>query len=140
MADSPKVGPHPAATERRGIVLMTTDFAQKYGRWGVIAGASEGVGASLGDQLAERGLDVVLIARNQALLADVAAGVRGRQGGEVRPVVLDLTAADISERVAEATEGLEVGLVIYNAGAANRTVEFLDDSLEGSVKQIQLAC
>ncbi len=44
---------------------MTDDFAQKYGRWAVIAGASEGVGASLADQLAERGLDLVLIARNE---------------------------------------------------------------------------
>ena len=52
---------------------MTEDFAQKYGRWAVIAGASEGVGASLADQLAERGLDLVLIARNGSLLEQVAA-------------------------------------------------------------------
>ena len=38
---------------------MSDDFAQKYGPWAVIAGASEGVGASLADQLAERGLDLV---------------------------------------------------------------------------------
>ena len=42
--------------------------------------------------------------------------------------------------MAEATDGLEVGLLIYNAGAANRTVEFLDDSFEDSLKQIKLAC
>lgn len=119
---------------------MTTEFAQKYGRWAVIAGASEGVGASLADQLAERGLDLVLIARNGALLDEVAAGVRERHGVDVRPVVLDLTAPDISERVAEATDGLEVGLVVYNAGAANRTVEFLDDTLSDSLRQITLAC
>ena len=42
--------------------------------------------------------------------------------------------------MAEATDGLEVGLVVYNAGAANRTVEFLDDSFDDSLKQIKLAC
>ena len=57
-----------------GTRIMTGEFAQKYGRWAVIAGASEGVGASLADQLAARGLDLVLIARNQALLEEVAAG------------------------------------------------------------------
>ncbi len=119
---------------------MTGDFAQRYGRWAVIAGASEGVGASLADQLAERGLDLVLIARNGVLLEDVAAGVRERHGVEVRPVALDLTVPDVSERVADATDGLEVGLLIYNAGAANRTVEFLDDSFEDSLRQIKLAC
>ncbi|HKV21929.1 MAG TPA: SDR family NAD(P)-dependent oxidoreductase [Mycobacterium sp.] len=119
---------------------MTDDFAQKYGRWAVIAGASEGVGASLADQLAERGLDLVLIARNGALLEEVAAGVRQRHGVDVRAVPLDLTVPDVGERVAQATDGLEVGLVIYNAGAANRTVEFLDESFDDSLRQIKLAC
>ena len=55
-------------------------------------------------------------------------------------MVLDLTVPDVSERVAEATDGLEVGLLIYNAGAANRTTEFLDDTFEDSLQQIKLAC
>ena len=95
---------------------MTEDFAHKYGRWAVIAGASEGVGASLADQLAERGLDLVLIARNGPKLDELVAGVRERHGVEARPLVLDLTDQDVGERVAEATDGLEVGLLIYNAG------------------------
>lgn len=119
---------------------MTDDFAQRYGQWAVIAGASEGVGACLADQLGERGLDLVLIARNEALLNDVATGVRERHGVAVRTVPLDLTVPDLTERVGEATDGLEVGLLVYNAGAANRTVEFLDESLADSVQQIKLAC
>ena len=75
---------------------MTDDFAQKYGPWAVIAGASEGVGASLADQLAERGLDLVLIARNGKLLDEVADGVRERHGVEVRPLVQDLTDPDVA--------------------------------------------
>ena len=47
----------------------------------MIAGASEGIGASLADQLAARGLDLVLIARNGPLLDEVAAGVRERPRG-----------------------------------------------------------
>jgi uncharacterized protein len=116
------------------------EFARKYGRWALIAGASEGIGASLADQLASRGLDLVLVARNGPLLDEVAAGVRERHGVEVRPLVLDLTDPDIGGRVAEATDGLEVGLVIYNAGASNRTTTFLEDEYEDSLKQIKLAC
>ena len=119
---------------------MTAEFAQKYGRWGVIAGASEGVGASLADQLAGRGLNLVLIARNSALLEELSANVSERHGVEVRPLVQDLTVPDIGARVAEATDGLEVGLLVYNAGAANRTLEFLDESFEDSLQQIKLAC
>ncbi|WP_319447921.1 MULTISPECIES: SDR family NAD(P)-dependent oxidoreductase [unclassified Mycobacterium] len=117
-----------------------TDFASKYGKWALIAGASEGIGACLADELGARGLDLVLIARNGALLEDVAAGVRARHGVEVRPVVLDLTVPDVGERIAAATADLEVGLVIYNAGASDRTTTFLENELEYSLKQIKLDC
>jgi uncharacterized protein len=120
--------------------VAAVGLARKYGPWAVIAGASEGVGASLADQLAAQGLNLVLIARNEALLGTLASTVGERHGVEVRPLVLDLTVPDVGDRVAQATDGLEVGLVIYNAGAANRTVEFLDDTFEQSLKQIKLAC
>lgn len=115
-----------------------TEFAARYGRWAIVAGASEGIGACLADELAARGLDLVLIARNGVLLDDVAAGVRARHGVEVRTLVLDLTVDDVAERVADATDGLEVGLLIYNAGASDRTSDFLDNEFDYSLKQIKL--
>jgi short-subunit dehydrogenase len=117
-----------------------TDFTQKYGQWAVIAGASEGIGASLADQLGARGLNLVLIARNAALLDEVAAGARDAHGVQTRVVVQDLTDPDVGARVADATEGLEVGLLIYNAGASDRTTTFLETDVNYSVKQIKLDC
>jgi short-subunit dehydrogenase len=117
-----------------------TEFAQKYGPWAVIAGASEGIGASLADQLASRGLDLVLIARNGALLEQVAAGVRERRGVQARALVQDLTDPDVGARVADATDGLDVGLLIYNAGASDRTTTFLENEIDYSLKQIKLDC
>ena len=115
-----------------------TEFAAKYGRWAIVAGASEGIGACLADEIASRGVDLVLIARNGALLDDVAAGVRSRHGVEVRTLVLDLTVDDVADRVAAATQGLEIGLLVYNAGASDRTSEFLDNEIDYSLKQIKL--
>lgn len=117
-----------------------TDFVDKYGRWAVIAGASEGIGAALADQLATRGLDLVLLARNAALLDEVATRARDEHGVQTRVVVQDLTDPDITARVAEATAGLDVGLLIYNAGASDRTAAFLDNELDYSLKQIKLDC
>ncbi len=82
----------------------------------------------------------MLIARNGALLDELSARVASAIGVEARPLVQDLTAPDVGARVAEATDGLDVGLLIYNAGAANRTTEFLDDSFDHSLKQIKLEC
>jgi uncharacterized protein len=119
---------------------VTEDFAKKYGRWAVIAGASEGIGASLADQLAARGLDLVLIARNAALLDEVASRARDRHGVQTRVVVQDLTDPDAGAEVADATNGLDVGLLIYNAGASDRTTTFLENEVEYSRKQIKLDC
>lgn len=119
---------------------MTGEFAQKYGQWAVIAGASEGIGASLADQLAARGLDLVLIARNAALLEEVATRARDEHGVQTRVVVQDLTDPDVGAKVADATDGLDVGLLIYNAGASDRTTAFLDNEFDYSLKQIKLDC
>jgi len=116
-----------------------TVFLQKYGQWAVIAGASEGIGASLADQLAARGLNLVLIARNGALLNEVASQAQ-KHGVQTRVVVQDLTDPDVGAKVADATEGLEVGLLIYNAGASDRTNTFLENEIEYSLKQIKLDC
>jgi short-subunit dehydrogenase len=119
---------------------VTGDFAHKYGRWAVIAGASEGIGASLADQLGARGLDLVLIARNGPLLGKVAARARDDHGVQTRVVVQDLTDPDVGAKVAEATVGLDVGLLVYNAGASERTTTFLENELDYSLNQIKLDC
>ena len=86
---------HRAGARRRAVGAVVTEgrrrFAAKYGRWAVIAGASEGIGACLADQLAARGLDLVLIARNGALLDEVASAARARPRGRGRALVQDLT-------------------------------------------------
>jgi short-subunit dehydrogenase len=121
-------------------VPVVSEFVERYGPCAVIAGASEGIGACLADELGARGLDLVLVARNAALLDEVAAGVRERHGVQVRPVALDLTVDDVAEQVAAACAGLDVGLLVYNAGASDRTSAFLDNSYEYSLAQIKLDC
>ena len=91
------------------------------------------VGACLADQVAAHGLDLILIARNGPLLNDVAAGIRERHGVEVRSLPLDLTEPQVGAEVAVATEGLEVGLIIYNAGGANRTRPLLRAAPGGEI-------
>ena len=98
------------------------DFAERYGPWAVIAGASEGVGASVARQLGARGVNVVLVSRRQEPLNDVAATV----GAESRTVVLDLSEPDATARLADAVADLEVGLVVYNAGADPNMSQFVD--------------
>ena len=71
-----------------------TDFAERYGPWAVVAGASEGVGKAFAWAMATRGINVVLLARRQNALDDVAAAIRADTGVEARAVALDLAEPD----------------------------------------------
>ncbi|QRY53475.1 SDR family NAD(P)-dependent oxidoreductase [Mycolicibacterium septicum] len=104
-----------------------TDLA-KYGPWAVIAGGSEGVGAELARQLAVAGFNLVLIARKPGPLTDTADQCR-ELGVEVRAISVDLLEPQSVSRIAEDTADLEVGLLIYNAGASTCNELFLDTDL-----------
>jgi len=101
-------------------------FADRYGPWAVVAGASDGTGAEFARQLAGRGVDVVLVARRRELLEQLAAELAVSS----RVVVLDLAVEGAAAELAEATADLEVGLLVFNAGADDHAEPFLDQTLE----------
>lgn len=97
----------------------------KYGPWAVIAGGSEGVGAEFAAQLARAGINLVLIARKPDALRQTARRCR-EIGAQVHTIAVDLLDPESISRVAHETSGLEVGLLIYNAGANTCRERFLD--------------
>jgi uncharacterized protein len=86
-------------------------FRERYGPWALVAGASEGIGAAFAAELARRALDVVLVARRPQPLEALARRL------PVRTVAVpaDLASDDGLAAVADATDGLDVGLVVVNA-------------------------
>lgn len=100
----------------------------KYGPWAVIAGGSEGVGAEFAALLAESGVDLVLIARKPGPLEETAQRCRAH-GVQVRTLALDLLEPGATDRIFAATADLEVGLLIYNAGASTCNEPFLEADL-----------
>lgn len=101
----------------------------KYGPWAVIAGGSEGVGAEFAAQLAGDGVDLVLIARKPGPLDETASRCRGL-GAQVRTLSVDLVDPESISRIKSETADLEIGLLIYNAGANTCSEPFLDADLE----------
>jgi short-subunit dehydrogenase len=59
-------------------------------------------------------------------------------GVEVRTLALDLVSGDAVDRIADATADLEVGLLIYNAGANTCSEHFLDGELSEFGRVIDL--
>lgn len=112
-------------------------YAQKYGPWALIAGGSEGVGASFAYKLAAQGINLVLIARKPEPLQEVAEQVRTSSKVQVRTASLDLTVPDILDRIKALTDDIEVGMLIYNAGVI-APASFLDRPLERNLRGVRL--
>ena len=115
-------------------------FAAKYGPWALVAGASDGLGAAFAEGLAQRGVNVVLLARRQAVLDEVAAGITARTGVQTRTLTIDLADADAASQVATATAGLEIGFLVYCAGADPNFEPFLANPIETAEAMVHRNC
>lgn len=118
---------------------MPAKFRAKYGPWALIAGASEGIGATFAHQVAAKGLNLILIARRAKELSEVAETCRATHGIEVHTIALDLSSANMIDIVHQQTRDLEIGLVIYNA-ALSLIGPFMEHSLEAHLQEIDLNC
>lgn len=115
-------------------------FATKYGPWALVAGASDGVGAAFAAGLAERGVNVVLLARRQAVLDQVAAEIESRTSAQTRTLAVDLAAPDAASVVAAATGDLEIGFLVYCAGADPNYEPFLDNPIGAAEAMVHRNC
>jgi short-subunit dehydrogenase len=71
-----------------------TSFAERYGPWAVVAGASEGVGRELARLVAARGVPCVLLARREGPLRALAEEIRRESGVDCVAASVDLAAPD----------------------------------------------
>jgi short-subunit dehydrogenase len=115
-------------------------FAAKYGPWALVAGASDGVGAAFAEGLAERGVNVVLVARRQGVLDEVAAGIRTRTGVQTRTLAVDLAQPSATAAIVDAAKDLEVGCLVYCPGSDPNFEPFLANSIQGAEAMVVRNC
>ncbi|MYE43009.1 MAG: SDR family NAD(P)-dependent oxidoreductase [Acidobacteria bacterium] len=110
-------------------------FPDRYGKWAVVAGASEGLGEAFAAALAARGMNVVLVARRGRILEEIGGRLAADHGVEVRCLELDLSDPGFPGGLEEATRGLDLGVLVYNAASVPMG-PFLDhdeDAIEAAV-------
>lgn len=114
-------------------------FSNRYGPWALIAGGSEGLGASFAEQLAEQGLNLFLVARRPELLAQTRDRLRAAHKVEIRTLAADLSDPASIGIIQRETAGLEIGLLVCDA-AVTYTGEFLKQDLAGYHRMLDLNC
>lgn len=88
----------------------------KHGPWAVIAGASDGLGEEFAHYAAAAGINVMLVARRQPVLQQLADTLIKKYGVQAIPAVVDLSVPDAAAQMFAAAGDREVGLFVYNAG------------------------
>ena len=92
---------------------------KRFGPWALVTGASSGIGKEFARQIAASGINVVLVARRDALLAELGRAISQEFGVEYRALAMDLSREGFITGLADATRDLDIGLVVSNAGTGN---------------------
>ena len=124
-----------------GVVGTVGEFADRYGPWALIAGASEGVGLAFAHTLAERRVNVALVSRRPSVLDEASPPTSSASGGcdavtGGRP--LRGPCGDDGGRARRPT--VEVGLFVYCAGADPNFGPFLDAPLAAAESMVVRNC
>ena len=88
------------------------------GQTALVTGASMGIGVDLAECFAKDGYDLIVTARSEAALKDVATKLGGKYNMKATAIALDLGAVGGGQKLADAikAQGLSVDVLVNNAG------------------------
>lgn len=97
--------------------MKTTHFKEKYGQYALVAGGSDGLGYAFAEAIARRGLNLVLIARQEDRLKAAAARIKDTYKIDVIPITADMADYDSVKKLIGSVK-VSIGLLVYNAAFA----------------------
>ncbi|HWD92505.1 MAG TPA: SDR family oxidoreductase [Verrucomicrobiae bacterium] len=84
--------------------------------WALITGGSMGIGHELAKVFAANKFNLILVARNEARLAQVAAELRAQHGIETKILVKDLSLPNVPQEIFDALRDTPIFVLVNNAG------------------------
>ena len=120
--------------------MMTNDqFRSKYGPWALVTGASYGIGQQFCLQLAAAGLNIILVARNQDPLGDLAKKLTNQFKVETAVFAVDLESSEGVTTLLRQLKDLDIGMIVNNAGIS-LLGNFESQNIVDLDRQVKLNC
>lgn len=101
------------------------DFLDRYGQWALVAGSAEGIGAAFCEELARKGMNVIMIDVKHAEMESLAVKLEFRYKIKTIRSIIDLALETAPEQCMKVIRETGCRLLVYNA-AYSRVKPFLD--------------
>ena len=103
----------------------------------IITGGSRGIGYATADKFLAEGAKVIITARREAPLQEVAAKIR-EAGGEVLPVVSDISKTEDAQKVVSAALEAygKIDILINNAGVLDNGLKAIDSFTDDDMNRV----
>lgn len=111
----------------------------KFGPWAVVTGASSGIGRAITEELARSGLHLVLVARRQDALDQLATKLQSSYDVQTRILTADLSSPEAVQTVIADTDDLDIGLLVAAAGFGTPG-DFVKSAIETEVNMLEVNC
>lgn len=120
---------------------MVNKLSERYQGAALITGASAGLGKAFAHHVAREGMNVVLVARRQALLEELAGAIAKEHGVKAHFIAQDLTKRSAADKIREEVDArkLKIGMLINNAGFGTLG-HFHEQDPAKEVRMVDLNC
>ena len=88
---------------------------EKYGEWGIILGATEGVGKAFAEKIASEGMSVVLGGRREEKLHELGKEISAKYGVDHKVIRADFSQSGCTDQIFAETKDLDMGFMSYVA-------------------------
>ncbi|XP_070551325.1 very-long-chain 3-oxoacyl-CoA reductase-like [Ptychodera flava] len=96
------------------------------GKWAAVTGCTDGIGKAYAEELASKGLNIVLLSRSQEKLERVAKEIETTSKVQTKIIIVDFTdGPGVYENIEREVAGLEIGVLVNNVGMTSRLDRFL---------------